>query len=494
MSRVSLFFFSYLKLEVAVCGIAGVFNVENGEMLIAEILFAIQHRGQESCGIAVRNPKGNISSYKGMGLVKNVLTPAVLNKYCGDIAIGHVRYPTAGKSDETNSQPHSIELAEGPHIAVCSNGDIINYHELRSWLEKDYGYSFKSDNDGELIGRLVAFYITNKKMTVENAIVEAQKQLKGAFSSILIYREQMFAFRDPHAFRPYVLGHLNPSETGEHSSNGAVLASESCAFGIIGAKMIRELEPGEIIKFEKNKPMKVISVNNLKKQHCVFELVYFSRPDAITFGEKVYDVRKKIGAKLAEYDKSMNFGSDTVVMAVPDSSNFVALGYAAKSGVPFDMGLLRNHYVGRTFTKPDQKQRDEGVRHKFNPLPEFFKGKKVVLVDDSIVRGTTLRKIVRMIHGAGAKEVHVRIGSPRVIGSCYYGIDTPTRKELIAAIKNNEEICKFLEAESLRYIEVEDFNSILTKPETFCYACFNLKYEYSPENYHQKTNSPDSRC
>jgi len=477
-----------------VCGIAGVFNVENGEMLIAEILFAIQHRGQESCGIAVRNPKGNISSYKGMGLVKNVLTPAVLEKYCGDIAIGHVRYPTAGKSDETNSQPHSIELAEGPHIAVCSNGDIINYHELRSWLEKDYGYSFKSDNDGELIGRLVAFYITNKKMTVENAIVEAQKQLKGAFSSILIYREQMFAFRDPHAFRPYVLGHLNPSETGEHSSNGAILASESCAFGIIGAKMIRELEPGEIIKFEKNKPIKVISVNNLKKQHCVFELVYFSRPDAITFGEKVYDVRKKIGAKLADYDKSMNFGSDTVVMAVPDSSNFVALGYAAKSGVQFDMGLLRNHYVGRTFTKPDQKQRDEGVRHKFNPLPEFFKGKKVVLVDDSIVRGTTLRKIVRMIRGAGAKEVHVRIGSPRVIGSCYYGIDTPTRKELIAAVKNNEEICKFLEAESLRYIEVEDFNSILAKPETFCYACFNLKYEYSPENYHQKTNSPDSRC
>lgn len=476
------------------CGIAGIFNVENGESLIAEILFAIQHRGQESCGIAARNSKGNIFCYKGMGLVKNVLTEKVLDKYCGDIAIGHVRYPTAGKSDETNSQPHSIELPEGPHMAVCSNGDIINYHELRTWLEKDYGFTFKSDNDGELIGRLVAFHLIHKKMKIENAIIEAQKQLKGAFSSIVIYRDQMFAFRDPHGFRPYVLGHLKPSETGEHSSNGAVLASESCAFGIIGAKFIRELEPGEILKFEKDKPIKVIAVNSLKKQHCVFELIYFSRPDAITFGEKVYDVRKKIGARLAEYDKEMKFGSDTVVMAVPDSSNFVALGYAAKSGVPFDMGLLRNHYVGRTFTKPDQKQRDEGVRHKFNPLPEFFKGKKVVLVDDSIVRGTTLRKIVRMIRGAGAREVHVRIGSPRVIGSCYYGIDTPTRKELIAAIKNNDEICAFLEADSLRYIEVEDFTKILTKPETFCYACFNLKYEYSPENYHQKTNTPDSRC
>ncbi|HPV22042.1 MAG TPA: amidophosphoribosyltransferase, partial [bacterium] len=409
------------------CGIAGVFNVENGEILVAEILFAIQHRGQESCGIASKNEFGNISGYRGMGLVKNVLTESILAKYQGKIAIGHVRYPTAGRSDETNSQPHVIELPEGPHLAICSNGDIINYYELRTWLEKEYEFTFKSDNDGELIGRLIAFNLIHRKMTIENAIVETQSQLKGAFSSIVIYRDQMFAFRDPHAYRPYILGHLQGvSETGEYSSNGVVLASESCAFGIVGAKMIRELEPGEIIKLEKDKPMKTIAVNSKNKQHCVFELIYFSRPDTIVYEEKVYAVRKKIGARLAEYDKELGFGEDTVVMAVPDSSNFVALGYAHGSGLQFDMGLLRNHYVGRTFTKPDQKQRDEGVRHKFNPLPEFFKGKKVVLVDDSIVRGTTLRKIVRMIRSAGAKEVHVRIGSPRVIGSCYYGIDTPT--------------------------------------------------------------------
>ncbi|HQJ60179.1 MAG TPA: phosphoribosyltransferase family protein, partial [bacterium] len=347
----------------------------------------------------------------------------------------------------------------------------------------------------KLIGRLIAFNLIHRKMTIENAIVETQSQLKGAFSSIVIYRDQMFAFRDPHAYRPYILGHLQGvSETGEYSSNGVVLASESCAFGIVGAKMIRELEPGEIIKLEKDKPMKTIAVNSKNKQHCVFELIYFSRPDTIVYEEKVYAVRKKIGARLAEYDKELGFGEDTVVMAVPDSSNFVALGYAHGSGLQFDMGLLRNHYVGRTFTKPDQKQRDEGVRHKFNPLPEFFKGKKVVLVDDSIVRGTTLRKIVRMIRSAGAKEVHVRIGSPRVIGSCYYGIDTPTRKELIAAIKNNDEICQFLEAESLRYIEVTDFEKILKNSDNFCFACFNLKYEYKPEDFHQKVNSPDKRC
>jgi len=430
-----------------------------------------------------------------MGLVKNVLSEKVLEKYCGVTSIGHVRYPTAGRSDETNGQPHIIELPEGAHLAVCSNGDIINYYELRTWLENEHKFTFKSDNDGELIGRLIGYYLTYAKMDIETSIIKVQQELKGAFSCIVIYRDQMFALRDPHGFRPYLFGHMQGiNETGEYSSNGVVLASESCAFGITGAKMIRELEPGEIIKLEKDRPMKTIAVNNAGRQHCVFELIYFSRPDTIVYEEKVYDVRKKIGAQLAEYDKEMRFGDDTVVMAVPDSSNFVALGYAKGGNLEFDMGLLRNHYVGRTFTKPDQKQRDEGVRHKFNPLPEFFKGKKVVLVDDSIVRGTTLRKIVRMIRSAGAKEIHVRIGSPRVIGSCYYGIDTPTRKELIAAVKNNDEICQFLEAETLKYVEVSDFDKILKNSENFCFACFNLNYVYKPEDFHQKVNSPDKRC
>ncbi|MGI6394390.1 MAG: amidophosphoribosyltransferase [bacterium] len=477
------------------CGIAGVFNVENGEILVAEILFATQHRGQESCGLASRDEAGNIFGHRGMGLVKNVLTEKILAKLSGTIAIGHVRYPTAGKSDETNSQPHVIELPEGPHLAICSNGDIINYHELRKWLEDEYRFTFKSDNEGELMGRLIAFNLIHKKMSIEEALMKTQEQLKGAYSSIVIYRDQMFAFRDPHAFRPHIIGHLHGAdESGEYSSNGVVIASESCAFGIVGAKMIRELEPGEIIKLEKDKPLKIVSINNKKKQHCVFELIYFSRPDSIVYEEKVYAVRKKIGATLANFDKNMGFGDDTVVMAVPDSSNFVALGYAEESGLKFDMGLLRNHYVGRTFTKPNQKLRDEGVRHKFNPLPEFFTGKKVVLVDDSIVRGTTLRKIIRMLKGAGAKEIHVRIGSPRVIGSCYYGIDTPSRKELIAYSKNNEEIREYLEAESLKFIEVEDFDHILKNPENFCYACFNLKYQYDPENFSPKMNRPSKGC
>ena len=480
--------------EVKVCGIAGVFNVSEAETLIAELLFSIQHRGQESCGLAARNDRGNIFCYKGMGLVKNVLTEEILKKYQGNIAIGHVRYPTAGKSDETNSQPHVIELPEGPHLAICSNGDIINYYELRTWLENDYGFTFKSDNDGELIGRLIAFYLLHKKLTIEDSIIEAQKQLKGAFSSILIYRDKMFGFRDPHGYRPYVIGTLddNVDLNGESPSEGIVLASESCAFGIVGARMIREMQPGEIIRLEKGKPMVTVAKNAGKTQHCVFELIYFSRPDTKVFGEKVYDVRKKIGAQLADYDKNMGFGDDTVVMAVPDSSNFVALGYAQSAKLSFDMGLLRNHYVGRTFTKPDQKQRDEGVRHKFNPLPDFFEGKKVVLVDDSIVRGTTLRKISRMLRNVGAKEIHIRIGSPKVIGSCYYGIDTPTRKELIAANKSHDEICEYLGADTLKHIEIDDFSKILHNFDDFCFACFNLKYQYRPEEYHQKVNRPDA--
>jgi len=472
-----------------VCGIAGVFNVKGAERFVADLLFAIQHRGQESCGISVRLENGNIFTYKNMGLVKNVLNEDILEKYQGDISIGHVRYPTAGSSNALNSQPHSIELAQGAHIAVASNGDIINYSNLRNWLENEHGFTFKSDNDGELIGRLVAFFHIVQKMDIEDAIKATQNKLEGAFSTLLIYRNTLFAFRDPHGFRPYSVGHMSWDGNGEMPSEGTVFASENCAFGIVGAKMVRELKPGEIIKCEKGKPIKIIAENCKKTQHCVFELIYFSRPDSIGFGEFVYDVRKKIGATLAALDDHIPNGDDLVVMAVPDSSNFVALGYAEKKGAKFDMALLRNHYVGRTFTKPDQKQRDEGVKQKFNPLPGYFVGKRVILVDDSIVRGTTLRKIVRMIKLAGAKEIHVRIGSPKVIGPCYYGIDTPTKEELIANRMSEDEIAKFLCAESLRYLQISDFKTILKQPEKFCSACFNLDYIYNPENY-TKVNAP----
>ena len=475
------------------CGVAGVFGVQHAEVQVAEILFAIQHRGQESCGIATRNPRGNITSYKAMGLVKNVLVEEVLARNSGDVSIGHVRYPTAGSSDIANSQPHAIDLAEGPHMAICSNGDIINYGEMRAWLEREAGFTFKSDNDAELIGRLIAYHHVVQREPIEDAIRKTQQELKGAFATLVILRDRMFAFRDPHGIRPLVMGHLDFQGEGAPPSEGTVFASECCGFGIIGARRLREVAPGEILCLARGEPVTTVSVVPKRKRHCVFELIYFSRPDSEAFGERVYDVREKIGACLAAKDADIPGGDDLVVMPVPDSSNFVALGYAAAKGARFSMGLLRNHYVGRTFIKPSQKSRDEGVRQKFNPLPGFFPGKRVVLVDDSIVRGTSLRKIVRMVKTAGAREVHVRIGSPRVIGSCYYGIDTPTRNELIANRMSVAETADYLTADSLRYMEIPDFDRVLASRDDFCFACFDLDYIYPPEQFGLKTNVPGGR-
>jgi len=476
-----------------VCGIAGIFNVPDAQSLVASVLFSIQHRGQESCGIASRDDRGIIQAYRGMGLVKHVLGPEVLERHRGDTAIGHVRYPTAGASDLSNAQPHAIELAQGPHIAVCSNGDIINYTDVRGRLERDHGFTFKSDNDAELIGRLIAHYHVVQKVPIEQAIIQVQLELKGAFSALLMYRDKLFAFRDPHGFRPFVMGHLPGSGDAAGLSDGTVFASESCGFGIVGATMTREVEPGEILKLERGKPPQRVHLTTAPRKHCIFELIYFSRPDSQTFGEYVYAVRDKIGATLASLDaEAIRNGPDLVVLPVPDSSNFVALGYARRKGAMFDMGLLRNHYVGRTFIAPSQKLRDEGVRQKFNPLPGYFPGKRVVLVDDSIVRGTSLRKIVRMLKTAGAREVHVRIGSPKVVGPCYYGIDTPTREELIANRMPEAEIRTFLGADSLRYLDLADFAHIVRDHESYCYACFNLDYIYPPEHYGPKSNAPDA--
>jgi amidophosphoribosyltransferase len=478
-----------------VCGIAGVFQLENAQSLVQRILFAIQHRGQESCGIAARGQDGAVHAYRGMGLVKNVLTPELLAQYQGDIAIGHVRYPTAGSSNLLNAQPHAIDLAEGPHIAICSNGDIINYGEVRSRLERENGFTFKSDNDAELIGRLIAFYHVIHKQPVEEAIRKTQHELKGAFSTLLMYRDKLYAFRDPHGLRPFVMGHVDYQGVGRVPSEGTVFSSESCGFGIVGAQMLREVEPGEILRLEPGAPIETVSRGEKERRHCVFELIYFSRPDSLCFGEMVYDVRNKIGAALAAKDTDLPIDDDLVVIPVPDSSNFVAHGYARARGLHYDMGLLRNHYVGRTFIQPSQKMRDEGVKQKFNPLPGYFPGKRVVLVDDSIVRGTSLRKIVRMIKSAGAKEVHVRIGSPPVIGPCYYGIDTPTAEELVANRMSIPEIAEFLSADSLRYMDIEDFEPILKFADSFCFACFNKNYIYPPQDYGHQLNVPDQqRC
>ncbi len=475
------------------CGIAGVFETDGASGVVASILFAIQHRGQESCGAAARDGAGRVVACKGMGLVKQVLNEGVIEQLPGRTAIGHVRYPTAGCSDIVNAQPHAIELAQGPVMAISSNGDLINYGEVRARLEAD-GVVFRSDNDAELIGRLIALYLVRERLPIEEAIARAQDELKGAFSTLLIYRDQLFAFRDPHGFRPFVMGHLSHEGDGEPPSEGTVFASECCGFNIIGARRLREVRPGEILRLEKGKPVFSVRHAPLQLRHCVFELIYFSRPDSINFGESVYRVRERIGACLAAKDADLAAGDDLVVMPVPDSSNFVALGYARAMGVPYSMGLLRNHYVGRTFIKPTQKSRDEGVQQKFNPLPDFFPGKRVVLVDDSIVRGTSLRKIVAMIRQAGAREIHVRIGSPKVIGRCFYGIDTPTREELIANRMPEAEIRGYLGADSLTYLELEDFEGLLPgRRADFCTACFDLDYIYPLEGFSAKTNAPAAR-
>jgi len=476
------------------CGVAGVFEVDGASAVVANILFAIQHRGQESCGAAARDAAGRVVAHKGMGLVKQVLDEAVTERLSGSTAIGHVRYPTAGCSDVVNAQPHAIELAQGPVMAISSNGDLINYGEIRDRLEKEAGVVFKSDNDAELIGRLIALYLVRDRLPIEEAIARAQVELKGAFSTLLIYRNQLFAFRDPHGFRPFVMGHLTHEGDDAPPSEGTVFSSEDCGFGIIGARRLREVAPGEILRLEPGRPVTSVGRAPLRPRHCVFELIYFSRPDSVVFDECVYDVRERIGACLAAKDAALETGDDLVVMPVPDSSNFVALGYARAKGVPYSMGLLRNHYVGRTFIKPTQASRDEGVQQKFNPLPNFFPGKRVVLVDDSIVRGTSLRKLVRMVRGAGAKEIHVRIGSPKVIGPCFYGIDTPTREELLANRMNEAEIREYLGVDSLRWLEVSDFQGVLPgRHQDFCTACFDLDYIYPPEGFSTKTNTPSAR-
>jgi amidophosphoribosyltransferase len=449
------------------CGIFGIYNNAKAAELATLGLFAEQHRGQESCGMAV-NDGVSIKLRKKMGLVKDVFRINKLAQLQGNIAIGHVRYPTRGDSSEYNSQPHVVETLSGPSYTLTSNGDIVNYEELRKVLESK-GVYFVSTNDGELILKYIVYQVEKKNKTILEAIKKLMKYVKGSYSSILATKNEMYIFRDPYGFRPLVYGELEQEET--------VAASESCALDILNPAWLKEVEPAEIIIVNekgrtsyRNDPNQLRNSTNCR--HCIFEHIYFSRPDSFIFGENVYAVRQNIGKKLAE---SCNLEADLVV-PVPDSSNFIALGYARAKGIPYEMGLIRNHYVGRTFIKPEQTIRDESVRQKFNPLPNFFLNKRIILIDDSIVRGTTLKKLVKLIKKAGASEVHLLIGSPPVKHSCYYGIDTPTRTELIANNKNIAEIRQFIGADSLRYLTIDELSSTVKEPDEYCYACFNGNY------------------
>lgn len=459
------------------CGIAGYFSRKGSHpaMQVMLTLYAQQHRGQESCGIAATNGT-NINAHKSMGYVKEAFSAETLEMLNGTAAIGHARYPTRGTSVLGNTQPYVIETLSGPIYAIASNGDIVNYNEVANEL-RIKGVHFSSNNDGELLGRFIVYHHEREGMGITDAIKLLMKRIKGAYSAVFLTREALYVFRDPQGFRPMMIGAVN---------DDIAVASESCAMDILRAVNSREVDPGEIIiitqKTELSIPFSeqqlLAPKNPPSRHHCVFELIYFARPDSYQFNEYIYDVRHKIGAQLATYD---DFDAD-VVVPVPDSANFIAMGYAAAKGIPFNMGLIRNHYVGRTFIRPDQYSRDESVRQKFNPLRDFFTDKKIVLVDDSIVRGTTIRKLVRMIKGAGAKEVHLRIGSPPVKNSCYYGIDTPNRDELIANNMTVEEIGEYICADSFKYLKIEDLQKCVKTAGNFCYACFNGEYPIPKES------------
>ncbi|MBW6514365.1 MAG: amidophosphoribosyltransferase [Candidatus Syntrophosphaera sp.] len=449
------------------CGIIGVFGSPDSARIAALGMFAEQHRGQESCGMAVSDGRV-IHLHKSMGLVKEVFTDEVLNTLPGKIAIGHVRYPTKGTATRFNTQPHMVETLFGPSHALASNGDLVNYAQMRELLEQKNVY-FNSDNDGELLVKYLAWQISQGHAILD-AIRMLMGEIKGAYSCVFCTRDELYMFRDPLSIRPMVWG--------KTADGTVVVASESCALDTLDVSERSEVPPAGIIRVNAEGITVLENDPNLYRQqshnsYCVFEHIYFSRPDSFHFGENVFAVREKIGALLAREDAGLE--ADCVV-PVPDSSNFMAVGYAAAKGLPLSLGLIRNHYIGRTFIKPEQTIRDESVRQKFNALPNFFEGKSVVLVDDSIVRGTTIRKIVKMIKAAGAEQIHLRIGSPQVRFSCYYGIDTPHREELVANRFSLDEIRERTGVDSLKHLKIASLRECLQKPGEYCYACFDGNY------------------
>lgn len=441
----------------------GVYGHSEAANMVYLGLYALQHRGQESSGIVSSDGKILIS-HRQMGLVADVFKEDVIKRLKGDSALGHNRYSTTGQSQLKNAQPFVVEYAHGP-IAISHNGNLVNAGVLRDELESS-GSIFQSTSDSEVIVHLIA---TSREKTLMGRIVEALSRVRGAYSLLFITLDQMIAARDPMGFRPLVLGRF---KTGRNR-NGYVVASETCALDLIEAEYFREVEPGEIVSFGPKGMESLKPFPPTPHAKCIFEYIYFSRPDSNLYGRNVYQVRKELGRQLARE----NHVEADLVTPVPDSGVPAALGYAEESGLPLEFGLIRNHYVGRTFIEPQQSIRHFGVKIKLNAQKEVLKGKRVVVVDDSIVRGTTSRKIIRMLRDAGAKEVHMRISSPPTISPCYYGIDTPTRSELIASSSSAEEICKYVEADSLRYLSREGMYVFLDgRTQGFCDACFSANY------------------
>ena len=443
------------------CGIVGLYGFEDAAIPACEGLFAQQHRGQDSCGLATSDGE-TLHRFRGMGLVRDVLKPDILHTLPGRLAIGHVRYPTQGAARIENSQPHLFVKEGRPLFALASNGDITNLPELGREIEAR-GYVLEGTNDAEVIAKAIGVWAFDDGLGLEAAIRRWMERGSGAYSTVLLTPTELYAFRDPHGFRPICHG---------EKEGGVVVASESVALDIIRARFTGTVEPGGILRWGPDGLSRLCGVEGGARHHCIFEHIYFARPDSQVFGESVFDVRRRIGEALADGD---DVAADAVV-PIPDSANYIGLSYANARGIPLVFGLVRNHYVGRSFIAPDQVMRDDAVRLKFNPLPGFFRGKSVVLVDDSIVRGTTIRKLVRMLRENGAREVHLRIGSPPIRYSCYYGIDTPDRERLVAAHRAAPEVADQLGANSLRYLSLEGLRSAVHRPGHFCYACFTGAY------------------
>lgn len=461
------------------CAIFGIYNNSEPANFTYLGLYSMQHRGQESSGI-VSTDGINLYRYAGMGLVANVFNQNNLKDLRGTASIGHNRYSTTGDSFLRNAQPIRVESHLGG-IALAHNGNLVNTYEIRKNLEEQ-GSIFQTTVDSEVIVHLMA---KSGHKDLLKALTDALLQVDGAYSLLLLTNKYLIAVRDPNGFRPLVMG--------EKPNGGIVFASETCAFDITETKYIRDVEPGEMIVVSKQGVQSYFPFEKRKQSLCIFEFIYFARPDSYIFEESVYKIRKKLGENLS---KEMPVEAD-VVVSVPDSANVAAIGYAEATGIPFRMGLIRSHYIGRTFIEPDQKIRDFGAKIKYNVIKEVVDGKRVIIVDDSIMRGTTSRKIVKMIRNAGAKEIHMRISAPPTVSPCYYGIDIPTHSELIASSHTLEEIKKYLRVDSIAYLSIESMHKAAgedtLKNSKYCDACFTGNYPTKLDsNYsNRKTTIPE---
>lgn len=451
------------------CGVFGMYDLD-GEDVASTIyygLFALQHRGQESCGIAVSDtegPKGQVSAQKGMGLVNEVFDAEGLEKLKGNIGVGHVRYSTAGASNAQNVQPLVLNYVKGT-LMLAHNGNLVNAKELREQMEYT-GAIFQTTIDTEVIAYLIARERLHVP-TAEEAVKNAMMKLRGAYSIIISSPRKLIGARDPHGFRPLVIGKRD---------NGYILASESCALDAVGAEFVRDVKPGEIVMLDADGIQSDETLCSTESARCIFEYIYFARPDSYVDGISVYNSRIMAGKILAQ----MHPAEADIVVGVPESGNVAAMGFALESGIQYGTAFIKNSYVGRTFIKPKQSARESSVKIKLNVLKEVVRGKRVVMVDDSIVRGTTSERIVRMLKAAGATEVHVRISSPPFLNPCYFGTDVPSCDQLIAYNNTIEEVCKKIGADSLGYLDGERLHELIGGDRNYCDACFSGKYPVDP--------------